>query len=438
MAKTLTQLAQESKQAYINACNAVIGRGGSVPSGMPFSDLANAITNIPHDQTLAYQKVASSKNRVIVPQNAEQSAMINKIGGMTYKSADGEYEGFRHTKTTSVVSEGVNRFDFKAEHNESYAKITIIDDDTFSVTNKRNATASEFFNITFNNIPLYGSRLYFKCNVKVIGSVTNSRMIYRIYDKDGNKVKDGGFRESGDGEKSLTTTIPTDLQNGGGTLSITLYSSSGEATNEGDGVEYSNVILSYDVDLPYTRYKGDAITIPEAIQNLEGFGLGIDETYHNYIDLDRGKYIQNVYEFELKEDMELITSFLSWQTTYRYYVRSKNHATLNDRIVGNNIPSLCDRLNPTTYNKDEVGYYLDTSSICIYFKSPYPTVEETVEWLKGTKFILPLAEPIETDISEYLGSGLIKVEGGGTTELVNEHNNDLPSETTYIIQTVGG
>ena len=86
MAKTLMQLAQENKQAYINACNAVIGRGGTVPSGMPASELANAITNIPNDQTLAYQKVVGSTSRVIVPQKAEPVAIVNKIGGATYKS----------------------------------------------------------------------------------------------------------------------------------------------------------------------------------------------------------------------------------------------------------------------------------------------------------------------------------------------------------------
>jgi hypothetical protein len=86
MAKTLIQYAQENKQAYINACNAVIGKGGTVPSGMPASELANAITNIPSDQALAWQTVESNAKRVTVPSGVLPMAQIKKIGGMSYKS----------------------------------------------------------------------------------------------------------------------------------------------------------------------------------------------------------------------------------------------------------------------------------------------------------------------------------------------------------------
>ena len=86
MAKSIKQLAQENKQAYINACNAVIGKGGTVPSGMPASELANAITNIPNDQALAWQTVESNSKRITVPSGVLPMAQIKKIGGMSYKS----------------------------------------------------------------------------------------------------------------------------------------------------------------------------------------------------------------------------------------------------------------------------------------------------------------------------------------------------------------
>ena len=86
MSKTLLQYAQENKQAYINACNAVIGRGGTVPNGMPASELKYAIESIPEGQTFAWQKVLSSTRKITVPEGVEPIAQFTKIGGMTHKT----------------------------------------------------------------------------------------------------------------------------------------------------------------------------------------------------------------------------------------------------------------------------------------------------------------------------------------------------------------
>jgi hypothetical protein len=49
------------------------------------SDLPLAISNIPHDATLAYHTAESTTMRTKVPSNVEKYARINRIGGMTYK-----------------------------------------------------------------------------------------------------------------------------------------------------------------------------------------------------------------------------------------------------------------------------------------------------------------------------------------------------------------
>lgn len=82
----LRAYADNIKRSYIDACNAVLARGGNVSSGMPISDLSSAILNIPHDQTLAYYKQENTKRIITVPRNSEPYARIGKIGGMTYKS----------------------------------------------------------------------------------------------------------------------------------------------------------------------------------------------------------------------------------------------------------------------------------------------------------------------------------------------------------------
>jgi hypothetical protein len=49
-----------------------------------------------------------------------------------------------------------------------------------------------------------------------------------------------------------------------------------------------------------------------------------------------------------------------------------------------------------------------------------------------------LAEPIETDISTYLGNdNFIAVEGGGSIKAVNEYEYDAPSTINYLTKWVG-
>ena len=83
--RTVNEYAADVKRHYIEACEAVLGRGGSVPSGMGIADLPLAISQIPHDVTLAYHTAESETYRTKVPSNVEKYARINRIGGMTYK-----------------------------------------------------------------------------------------------------------------------------------------------------------------------------------------------------------------------------------------------------------------------------------------------------------------------------------------------------------------
>lgn len=78
--------AETIKQGYINACNAVLNRGGEIETGADITSLSDAIRNIPHDTVLAYQLVDSNAYRSIVPQNAEPYSRVNKIGGKSYKT----------------------------------------------------------------------------------------------------------------------------------------------------------------------------------------------------------------------------------------------------------------------------------------------------------------------------------------------------------------
>ena len=80
--------AQIIKQSYIDACNAVIERGGTVPSGMGILGLADKIANIPQEVSLGYHEANSESYISDVPLNAEGYARIKRIGGMSYKCSN--------------------------------------------------------------------------------------------------------------------------------------------------------------------------------------------------------------------------------------------------------------------------------------------------------------------------------------------------------------
>lgn len=100
--------AQAIKQGYVDACNAVLTRGGSVTSGAPIGDLSKSILAIPHDQTLTYHTGVGTKMQVTVPQSVEKYALVDKVGGMTYKS-DNKISLTKKTVTengvTCIISE---------------------------------------------------------------------------------------------------------------------------------------------------------------------------------------------------------------------------------------------------------------------------------------------------------------------------------------------
>ena len=173
MAKSVKQLAQENKIAYINACNAVIGRGGSVPNGMPAIDLAGAITNLPHDYTLAYQKVLRTDSKLKVPSNAESVAFLQKIGGMTEKSNN--LIPYPYRDGMSKVQNGIT--------------FTVNEDG--SVTVNGTATADSYFDFypTWSDFYLAAGNYYFS-GCASGGSGSSYRINIAFKNAEGNKLFD--------------------------------------------------------------------------------------------------------------------------------------------------------------------------------------------------------------------------------------------------------
>lgn len=214
----------------------------------------------------------------------------------------------------------------------------------------------------------------------------------------------------------------------------------------GSGYTFTNhqvkPMLVYGGTIPsdYKPFVGtlDTFSIPEAVRNREGYGFGVPAV-NDYIEFKDGRvyYHQNLYKFVYTEGMSLPKySPISGQKYRRFYFAASEIPVLQKRKIVNDTQtvnySICDKLIAVNYYTDKVGYYFDPNGTSVYLKSPYSTVEETAQWLYGTEFILPLAEPIVTDITDLMPiDNFIKVQSDGYIIAENDYKYAVPTEILY-------
>ncbi len=204
--------------------------------------------------------------------------------------------------------------------------------------------------------------------------------------------------------------------------------------------------------LPYTKYKGeiDILAVPEAVKSLEGYGLGVNSEYYNYIDFNRKVFVQNVYRKVFDGTENWNTNVAVKDGTRRISVRLSPIAKGVD--VGSKGAITSNLYNTVTvggdiwYSKDGVGIYSDGTHLIVYDEN-YNTTDVSLWkthlaelYASGNPLVIDyaLATPIETDISAYLTDEYIEVEGGGTVTVVNEFGYDAPTNISYLTDTQGG
>ena len=216
----------------------------------------------------------------------------------------------------------------------------------------------------------------------------------------------------------------------------------------------SNLMITRTPRDTYIPYKYESIPIPEAIKSLDGYGLGVNSEYYNYIDFDRKVFVQNVYRkvFDGTETWIIgTTSKTSTEGKYQIIY------TISDTNVGVDLgftdksPIVCNSY--ITGNANDVYYCeKDTCSISSgtsvqFYDEAYNTSDISLwkahiaeRYANGNPLtiVYALVEPIETDISAYLTDEYIEVEGGGTITVVNEYGLDAPTNISYLIDTQGG
>lgn len=176
----------------------------------------------------------------------------------------------------------------------------------------------------------------------------------------------------------------------------------------------------------------DTLTIPTAIQNLTGYGWGINDTCYNYIDFERKVFVQKVGRARVSD--------LSWvfdTSTHRANAVANDMQVATTRTLELLLSGYDSIHNGETYEAswDKVIYSTYPNTIYVTNKS-YSSLEQFLT-NEGNKYIYyPLATPVETDISAYLTTDTIDVEGGGSIEFTNTYSQAVPNEIAYLFNAV--
>lgn len=192
----------------------------------------------------------------------------------------------------------------------------------------------------------------------------------------------------------------------------------------------SNIMITKEPRTSYVPYGRDTVKIPEAIKSLDGYGLGKNADEYNYIDFGNKIFNQDYAKVRLPSDSGSYVQSMNW---YAMNLSSLGLSPITRNVVCNILPS-----NDVQEKLDADGIYINSSkSHIVIRKSEFTTQAEYRQWLADNEvyIIERLAEPIETDISEYLTDEYLQIEEGRSLVVNNEFNLEAPIQLTYITNT---
>lgn len=352
------------------------------------------------------------------------------------------YKDLRDTKVTKIVSKGTNLipFPYKDKSGKEHNGITYtVNDEDGSITANGTATA-------FSTFMLYGDSTFLKLNETYTMSGCPSGGSTDTYYIGGGLYVDsqyvaGGLTDTGTGRTSMVTAEHNKF-----------YSQI--AIKEGtvcNNLVFKPMLNYGSTALPSAPYRElTSYLIPDAVQALEGYGLGIDSCY-NYVDFEKKQFVKQVHKLVLTgEEKWDDYNFQNYERFRLTQITPKAVWHREDETIG-----ICNeyayKLNVykdanresgiliTTVKNTDTGVYSDTSTI--FVRDPaYTSAEDFKAHLKEQKYnntpvtlVYKLLEPEIIDISELLDN-FIKVEGNGSIEFVNDYKNAdaVPSKVTYM------
>lgn len=406
------------------ARKAVLGRGGEISLTAGLKDLPEAIFNIPADASLASVVDSSVAYRKTIPTNAEDYALIKKVGGMTYKCNNLITLPYNTTIVSGEEKDGIT--------------ITINADGSLSVNGKATKTVTRYY---VSKMPITAGTYTFSAyGINAFSSVLSLR------NKDTTNLFANRASLSGTTPSKTFTVTEEEAQNNYVHINIYIYADT-EVNNETiyPMLNVGDTALPYEPyfeglrDTKVTSIEGvDTLLMPQVVQNKDEYGIGLNSDYYNYIQYRDGRWylVENVKKVDLGS--------LEWTKPGRF----KSTSLVNEIKYVNDRTSLC--LCDAYENYDYYTFYNsyingvegfkgisvdDYGAIQVIDRS-YPLIGDFKSAMQGKMLIYALAEPIDTDITDLMAgiSPLLKVEGDGVVTFHNEHEKAVPSELKYIVK----
>lgn len=206
------------------------------------------------------------------------------------------------------------------------------------------------------------------------------------------------------------------------------------------GTTYNNNICinvsNDDINGTYFPYNHNNFPIPSSIQELEGYGWGVNDSCYNYIDFENKKFVKRVGRVDL--------GTLNWA----YYTGDGDNIFY---VSNENIPSnfkqsgqiICGKYEtrhtanvvPGYTEKVLVGWDTYHSQNLVVRDSTYTDATTFKTAMSGVYLYYELATPVITDISNILtDDNFIKVEPYGTLTFENTNKKAVPSKIAYLVE----
>ena len=380
--------------------------------------------------TFIYEEDSGVAYEKDVPSEASPYAIVNKVGGMSYVVNN----EIRNSAVTNIVSQGQNLF------------------------NLANGTRNELG----YNIRCYNGEIYFSGKSTINGNIhfdfekplpagTYSLSLFNIYTAQYSGVE-LGFRTTSTTasyqfknlSKENDTYTFTTTEN---VLGIFIGAPSGLDLT---GLTlYPMVVNSSTPSTKFKNYWNTTKELPSELLSLTDYGLGINASYNNYIDLVNKKYIRKCVPFYLNgssnETIVLATAndttgFYRFNIKFVYDESLKSLSTIHYNLVQNSGFPNYTSWNDYSGSKYEQVAFQNYSLFVVISKDKASNVNEFRNWLTNNPIsgVYALNIPIEEDISHLLKDvdEFIEVEELGSMRFENEYEQDVPSTITYQVKVV--
>lgn len=339
---------------------------------------------------------------------------VQLVEGSTALPYETYFEGLRNTKVTSLESRGKNLAQKQYGITSSGASVSatkIIEDKTGKVCSSL--------------IPVIGGKKYTLSKTYVD---TKSEFSWFFYDREPilneTQAIDGTYHP---GSNKYTITIPDNA-----TYLYVRWTSNEETSPCGDvQIELGAGVTEYK---PYSAEPIDSYSIPEAVQSLEGYGLGVNAEYNNHIEFVNGRVLYHkVCETILLNGSERWLS----GSNGRFFISDANSSLKKPVIADVGISDEWSLVPYSNISTSPIGSFCVREGGGIQAITSFDNPKILCEKLMSNPvtIIYAVAEPIIIDITAFFtNERFIRVEERGVIRAVNEHKQDAPSTIKYTVK----